>query len=52
MSGSAEGKQSAGSEGGIISARKLYDDFGRGDVEAVLDSFNPCIEWREAEGNP
>jgi ketosteroid isomerase-like protein len=36
----------------------LYDAFARGDVDAVLGTFDPNIEWREAEsfiyaeGNP
>lgn len=36
----------------VEAARKLYRDFAGGDVEAVLGSFDPDIEWREAEGNP
>ena len=30
--------------------KTLYDDFGRGDVPAVLGAFDPQIQWREAEG--
>ena len=33
-------------------ARDVYDAFGRGDIPAVLDTMDPDIEWREAEGNP
>lgn len=33
-------------------ARKMYADFGQGDIEAVLDNFHADIEWHEAEGNP
>ena len=33
-------------------ARQIYDLFGRRDIPAVLASFDPGIEWREAEGNP
>lgn len=33
-------------------ARKLYADFASGDVPAVLESFDPHIEWREAAGHP
>ncbi len=33
-------------------ARKLYADFASGDVPAVLESFDPRIEWREADGHP
>ena len=29
--------------------RNLYDSFGRGDIPTVLASFDPNIEWREAE---
>jgi uncharacterized protein len=32
---------------GII--RGMYDAFARGDIPAVLDVFDPDIEWREAE---
>jgi ketosteroid isomerase-like protein len=30
----------------------VYGAFGRGDVPAVLEAFDPKIEWREAENNP
>ncbi len=30
----------------------LYDAFGTGDVAAVLGTFDPQIQWNEAEGNP
>lgn len=30
----------------------VYEAFGRGDIEGVLATFDPQIEWREAEGNP
>lgn len=36
----------------VEAARKFYEDFASGDIEAVLGSFDPDIEWREAEGNP
>ena len=39
-------------EGSADAAHKLYRDFGNGDIEAVLGSFDPDIEWKEAEGNP
>lgn len=29
-----------------------YEAFARGDVPSVLATFDPGIEWREAEGNP
>lgn len=28
----------------------IYDAFGKGDVAGVLGTFDPKIEWREAEG--
>ena len=33
-------------------AKDIYAAFGRGDIQTVLGSFHPDIEWREAEGNP
>jgi hypothetical protein len=30
----------------------VYGAFGKGDLPAVLEAFDPKIEWREAEGNP
>jgi uncharacterized protein len=30
--------------------KKIYDAFANGDVPAVLNSFDPKIEWREPEG--
>jgi len=45
-----------GKTGDIV--RGLYEAFGKGDVPAVLGSFDPTIQWREAEnflyadGNP
>jgi ketosteroid isomerase-like protein len=30
--------------------QKVYDAFARGDVPAVLATFDPQIQWREAEG--
>jgi ketosteroid isomerase-like protein len=44
------------SNGDVI--RGLYEAFGRGDVPEVLGTFDPAIEWREADnflyaaGNP
>jgi ketosteroid isomerase-like protein len=32
--------------------QSVYDAFGRGDIPAVLGSFDAAIAWREAEGNP
>jgi len=36
-----------GKSGEIVKA--IYDAFGKGDVPAVLGSFDPQIQWREAE---
>jgi ketosteroid isomerase-like protein len=30
----------------------MYAAFGKGDIPAVLEGFDPKIEWREAEGSP
>jgi ketosteroid isomerase-like protein len=38
--------------GNVDVLRGLYEAFGRGDIEAVLASCDPQIEWREAESNP
>lgn len=32
--------------------RRLYDAFGRGDMETVLGAMDAAIEWHEAESNP
>lgn len=37
-----------GTNGEIVEI--LYEAFARGDVPAVLGSFDPRIEWREADG--
>jgi hypothetical protein len=31
--------------------RKLYEDFGRGDIAGVLDALSPDVEWGEPD-NP
>ena len=36
-----------GKPGEIV--RALYEAFGKGDLPAVLGTFDPQIEWREAE---
>jgi uncharacterized protein len=38
--------------GNVDVVRGMYEAFGRGDIEAVLASFDSQIEWREAESNP
>jgi ketosteroid isomerase-like protein len=30
--------------------KQVYDAFAKGDVSAVLATFDPQIDWREAEG--
>jgi ketosteroid isomerase-like protein len=32
--------------------RGLYDAFGKGDVQAVLDKMDEGVEWNEAENWP
>jgi ketosteroid isomerase-like protein len=32
--------------------KNLYDEFGRGNVPAVLGTMSPDIHWYSAEGNP
>lgn len=39
-------------ESDLQPARKLYEDFAAGDIQAILESLHPQIEWYEAEGNP
>jgi ketosteroid isomerase-like protein len=38
--------------GNVEIIRDLYEAFGRGDIEGVLATFDPQIQWREAEGSP
>jgi len=38
--------------GNVDVLRGMYEAFGRGDIETVLASFDPQIEWRQAESNP
>ena len=38
--------------GNVETLRGAYEAFGRGDVPAVLEVFDPNIAWREAESNP
>jgi ketosteroid isomerase-like protein len=40
------------SEENIGFVRGLYEAFNKGDVEAVLGSFDENIDWYEAEGMP
>lgn len=32
--------------------RDMYDAFGRGDIDAVVASLDPKVEWNEAENFP
>jgi uncharacterized protein len=36
----------------ISVAQKTYEAFGRGDLPAVLENFDPDVEWHAAEGLP
>ena len=36
----------------VQTVKDAYEAFGRGDIEAVLGTLDPQIEWREAENNP
>ena len=36
----------------LQSIKDLYQAFARGDVPAVLEQFDPAIDWREAENSP
>jgi uncharacterized protein len=40
------------SEENVSFVRGLYEAFNRGDVDAVLGSFDENIDWYEAEGMP
>lgn len=33
-------------------AQATYEAFGRGDMDGVLENFNPEVEWHAAEGLP
>ena len=40
------------SEEDVSTLRRAYEAFNRGDIEAVVQDFDPQIEWHELEGNP
>ena len=40
------------SEENVNVAEQTYEAFGRGDVPAVLENFQPDVEWHAAEGLP
>ena len=40
------------SEEDVTTLRQAYEAFNRGDIEAVVQAFDPQIEWHELEGNP
>ena len=40
------------SEEDVTTLRQAYEAFNRGDIEAVVQAFDPQIEWPELEGNP
>ena len=39
------------SEQNVVTARGMYEAFGKGDIPAVLGQFDPQIEWIEPEGS-
>lgn len=40
------------SQENVEAARAMYDDFARGDVEAVLGRMDEGVVWNEAESSP
>jgi ketosteroid isomerase-like protein len=40
------------SQDNITLIKSLYEVFGRGDIPAVLDCFDPTIEWIAADNSP
>lgn len=38
--------------GSVELVKRVYAAFGRGQIEAVLATFDPQIEWHQAEGHP
>ncbi len=40
------------SEEDISTLRRSYEALNRGDIDAVLQDFDPQIEWHELEGHP
>jgi ketosteroid isomerase-like protein len=40
------------SEENVTTAQQTYEAFARGDLPAVLENFDPEVEWHAAEGLP
>ena len=40
------------SQDNVTLIKRLYEAFGRGDIPAVLDFFDPTIEWIAADNSP
>ena len=40
------------SQENVTLIKSLYEAFGRGDIPAVLDCFDPAIEWIAADNSP
>jgi ketosteroid isomerase-like protein len=40
------------SEENVSTAQQTYEAFARGDLPAVLENFDPEVEWHAAEGLP
>jgi ketosteroid isomerase-like protein len=40
------------SQDNVNRIQRLYEAFGRGDIPAVLDVFDPAIEWIAADHSP
>jgi ketosteroid isomerase-like protein len=40
------------SQENVTLIKRLYEAFGRGDIPAVLDFFDPTIEWVAADNSP
>jgi ketosteroid isomerase-like protein len=40
------------SQDNVTLIKRLYEAFGRGDIPAVLDFFDPTVEWIAADNSP
>jgi len=40
------------SQDNVTLIKRLYEAFGRGDIPAVLDYFDPTVEWIAADNSP
>jgi ketosteroid isomerase-like protein len=46
------GSEDAVSQANVELVRRVYEAFGRGDVDALFAAMEPDIEWDESEGMP